>query len=158
MNFEVETGNASETATSYVSVSQYKSYWEDRGVTITDSDNSIQAYLNVATEFIDSFYRYQGDVATNTQALRWPRFNCYNKYGYLVAADTIPKELINSVCFLAAQAKAGKLNNVEQGIKEESFGPVRKVYSKSSTSFSFDYVDNQMKDYLIYGNAIQRVN
>jgi len=158
MNFEVETGTGSETATSYATVAQYKSYWADRGTTITDSDEAIQGYLNLATEFLDANYNFQGDVSTNTQALYWPRFNCYTKYGHLLSANVIPNEVINSVCYLGAQAKDGKLNIIERGIKSESFGPVSKTYARSSTSFGFDYIESQLKNYLVYGNGLQRVN
>lgn len=158
IEFEQELGTGSATATSYASVAQYSQYWLNRGTTITDSSDSVKGYLNLATEFIDNNYNFKGDVAFETQALRWPRFNIYDKFGVLQQTNVIPTALINAVCYLGTQAKAGKLNIVDEGIKSQSFGPVSKTYSRSSSYRAFPYVDTLLKDYLVYGNKLQRVN
>ena len=158
IEFECETGTGSATATSYATIAQYQQYWLNRGTTITDSDTSIKGYLNLATEFLDNNYNYKGDVAFEVQALRWPRYNIYDKFGVLQQTDVIPTALINATCYLGAEAKKGKLNIVDQGIKSDSFGPVSKTYSRSSSYRAYPYVDQLLKDYLVYGNKLQRVN
>ena len=60
IQFEIETGAGSETATSYATVDQFKQYWQNRGVAISDNDIVIQAHLNVGAEYLDLNNRYIG--------------------------------------------------------------------------------------------------
>lgn len=158
IQFEVETGTASATATSYVTVAQYKQYWENRGTTISDTDDQIKTYLNLSTEFLDNHYNFIGEVYSQAQALQWPRTGCYDKYGMLIASDTIPNEILNAVSYMGPQAKAGKLNIIDQGIKSESYGPVSKTYLNSSSYKSYPYIDNMLKIFIFSGKRLVRVN
>jgi len=158
MNFEIETGTGSSTATSYASVANYTSYWLDRGETIVDADASIQAWLNIATEYIDNAYTFTGNVATQDQALEWPRYGVYDKFGKEIVSNTVPSSLIKAVCYLAKQAKSNDLNKVNTGLKSINYGPVSKTFSSNSSETAYPYIDTLLKYYLVYGNKLQRVN
>lgn len=158
INFVQETGTASSTATSYASIAQYQQYWLDRGVTISDSDDSIKAWLNAATEFIDTEYSFMGCIVSSTQALAWPRADMVKKNGVGIDSDEIPTELINATCFLATEAKNGNLNRADYGIKSESIGPVSKTYRDTSDSVQFPVVDKYLRSFIISGAQMVRVN
>lgn len=70
----VEDATGLATAESYLSVAAYKSYWLDRGVTVTDTDPVIEANLRLATEYIDLRWGKSapGLPITETQALCFP--------------------------------------------------------------------------------------
>lgn len=158
MNFEVETGIGSDTATSYASVANYAAYWLDRGVTIADSDATVQAWLNIATEYIDNTYTFAGNVATQDQALEWPRYGVYDKFGREILSNTIPSAIVKAACYLARQASTTELNKVNSNLKSITYGPVSKTYSSNSSATSYPYIDTLLKYYLVYGNKLQRVN
>lgn len=158
INFVQETGSALSTGTSYASIAQYKQYWLDRGTTVSDSDDSIKAWLNQATEFIDNEYSFMGCIVSSTQALAWPRADMVNRNGVAIDFDVIPSEIINATCFLAAEAKKGNLNRTDYGVKSESIGPVSKTYRDTSDSVLFPVVDKYIKSFIVSGVQMVRVN
>jgi hypothetical protein len=54
-----------------------------------------------ATRLIDAAYEFVGEIASDTQALRWPRAATYDRDGRLLANDAIPAELENATAELA---------------------------------------------------------
>jgi len=158
IQFVVETGTSSATATSYATVAQFEQYWENRGTTFSEADDVIKAWLNQATEFIDINYNFEGQPASSAQALEWPRSYCIDRNEITISSTTIPGELVDATCYLAAQVKNGDLNIVDDGVKSESFGPVSKSYSKGSAYRDYPAVQKLLKNYIISGNKLQRVN
>lgn len=74
MAFIVEDGTGLSTATSYVSVQEYRDYYIDRGIDKTsETDAQIQGFLVQGTEFIDLTYSFSGELLTTTQTLQFPR-------------------------------------------------------------------------------------
>ncbi|MFX0132497.1 MAG: DnaT-like ssDNA-binding protein, partial [Candidatus Hodarchaeota archaeon] len=96
MNFVVEDGTGKSDATSYASVAQFESYWTDRGTDYTGTaTDTKQAWLNLATEFIDFNYKFLGYATEyDTQALQWPRTGLRDKLGNLISDNSIPTELV----------------------------------------------------------------
>jgi hypothetical protein len=158
INFVQETGTGSSTSTSYASVAQYKQYWLDRGTLITDPDDSIKAYLNQATEYIDSKYVFMGEVINLEQSLSFPRVGVMTKNRVIVDSDTVPKEVINATCYLGAEAKKNNLNRIDENVKSLSYGPVSKTFSMSADSISFPVVDRYLSAFTISGTSMVRVN
>lgn len=74
MAIVVEDATGLNNAESYLSVADYKSYWLDRGVTVSETDAVIEANLRLATEYIDlrwgSFI--PGTKISEDQALCFP--------------------------------------------------------------------------------------
>lgn len=157
--FEKETGTGSSTATSYADVADFRQYWDNRGVDYsTIVDDTVKAWLNNATEYLDNTYNFEGEPSNDDQALAWPRTGVTNRYNEDIAYDVIPIEVINSTCYMAAQVSQGSLFVIDEGIKSESYGPVSKTYSGVAGSKSYSYVDGQLKWYIIQGNNLIRVN
>ena len=50
IQFVVEDGTGKSTATAYITVAEFKQYWENRGRTFTQNDATIQSWINQATE------------------------------------------------------------------------------------------------------------
>ncbi|MDD4689071.1 MAG: hypothetical protein PHE51_04915 [Eubacteriales bacterium] len=158
IEFSVETGTASSTSTAYVTVAQFKQYWENRGTSFSEADSIIQGWINQATEYIDINYQFEGEVVDDDQALEWPRNYAVNKLGIYIDNDVVPTEVKNATCYLAAQAKTDDLNIVDDGVKSVSYGPVSKTYNKSSASKEYPAVVKILRNLLITGNQLMRVN
>lgn len=142
VEFEVETGTASATGTSYTSVADFLQYWENRDSTIhtalsalsTDNQNRL---LNRATAHIDNNYDFQGRVKSSSQALSFPRVDIYDKNNYAVSSSTIPEDLQNAVSEIARElyrvdTENGEYTNANQqgqGIKSKSIGVMSITYA-----------------------------
>lgn len=156
IQFVVETGAALSNATSYVSVAEYKQYYENRGIDYTAvSDATIQAKLNVATEYIDNNYNFSGHIVDEDQALSFPRYGLY-KNGIALGSDVIPQDLKDAVCYIADKVKNGNIEQVDSGIKSESFGPVSKTYSETGQR-KFPILNKYLKPYILNGSALVRL-
>jgi len=144
ITFEVENGTGKTNATSYVTIAEYKAYWGDRGISITDTDENIKIYLNLATEYTDSIANYCGQIYSDTQALFVPRINWYDSKYYDIS-QSVPYQLKNAVCEFAYIRKADNLEEIKtSGISSESYGGVSIVYSGDSGQAKLSY-PNAMK-------------
>lgn len=160
IEFVQEDGTGKSDATSYASLAQFRQYWLNRGVDYTStSDDSIKAYLNSATEYIDTSYVYKGSETNDDQALDWPRYYVEkeNKRTYY-EDDEIPIEIINATCYLAAKVSDGELSPVASDLRSVSYGPVSKSYSGSSTTKKYPVVDKLLTYLIIQGSELMRVN
>ncbi len=166
IQFVVETGTASATGTSYATVAQYQQFWLNRGVTITDTEAQIQGYLNQATQFIDTNYKFRGDKRyVTTQPLEWPRILA-NPFGEswnflafrMIAVDEIPVEVIKATCYLAYEAKQGLLFLANEKVRSRSYGPVSTSYSTHEGDRSYPFVDSLFRYLVSSETEIVRVN
>jgi hypothetical protein len=108
MGFEVETGNASPTANSYVSEAYADAYhtlyqnldWATDG---SIPDATKQLALMQASKACDLLYgqQYLSMPATSAQALLFPRFTFVVNQRQLISSTQIPAQLMNAVCELA---------------------------------------------------------
>jgi DnaT-like ssDNA binding protein len=90
----------SASANSYCLVTEADTYHEAHlyATTWNESANlpaKTQA-LVMATAHLDRYFEWTGIVATNTQALRWPRLEVYDRDGRLLSGTTIPTDLKNA--------------------------------------------------------------
>ena len=165
MNFVVEDGTGKSDATSYVSVADYKQYWIDKGLNSSEyseaQDETIQGYLNQATDYIDSNYDFIGTPTdADTQALEWPRYVSHTGIQRkIIDSDEITAFLVKAVSFLALEVKNnGQLEQSESTVISESYGGVSKTYSKAGNPKRYKYVDKLLSNFLIAGAPLQRVN
>ena len=73
----------------------YASTWND--ATLTQKEQA----LVWATRILDSQCLWVGVIASDTQALRWPRVSAYDRDGRLLANDTIPDAVEQATAELA---------------------------------------------------------
>lgn len=165
IEFVVEDGTSKSDATSYATLDQYRQYWLNRGTDYTAvADDTIKAYLNCATEYIDLSYNFRGTKTLDTQALEWPRYNvekdssvqdyAYNNY---YASDEIPVLIVNATCYIASKVSSGELNETIDNIRSETAGPVSVTYSGNSSK-RYKAIDKMLKDLIIIGNKLVRIN
>lgn len=158
IQFVVEDGTGKSTATAYITVAEFKQYWENRGTTLTDSDAIIQGWINCATEYLDSTYNFLGEIYSDEQALQFPRVNIPDKQGGMLDSTTIPQELKNACAYMAYQRKSGVLDKVGENISSESYGPVSKTYKGSSLEVKYPLADKLLSRLVSSGCKMQRVN
>ena len=159
MDFVVEDGTGKSDATSYATVDQYKQYWLNRGTVITDTNETIQAYLNNSTEYLDISYTYKGERTNDDQALDWPRYYVEKeKKGVYYENDEIPCEIVEATCYLAAKVSEGELNATTNNLRSYTIGPVSKTFSGSSNVTEYTIIDKLLKHLIVHGNDIVRVN
>ena len=156
IEFIVETGAGLTNATSYVSVAEYKQYYENRGIDYTaTAEATIQAKLNIATEYIDNNYNFIGNISNDDQALSFPRVGL-SKNGNAIDSNVKPQDVKDAVCYIADKVKNGNIEQVDEGVKSESFGPVSKTYSETGQR-KFPILNKYLKPYIMTGAPLVRL-
>ena len=161
----ITTVGASD-ATSYATVAQYKQYWLNRGVTITDTDDAIKAFLNIATAKIDEDYNFKGVQSyPSIQVLAWPRAGVFladsnyvfqTSYAAYIPCNTIPTPIINATCHLARVSKVtGKVES-DSGLSSESYGSMSRSYNRTG-GVKYPEIDKMLSAYIQTGTAMHRV-
>lgn len=131
MALTIEDGSNVESANSYQSVDDLRTFATSRNITNLPSDDSkcevlLLEAMDALTEFAG---RWQGRPANSGQALPWPRSGV--KVDHLqVDPDSIPYELRYAQLQLAIQALDNDLmpNEQQQHIVKEKVGPIEVTY------------------------------
>lgn len=126
------TTAGSASANSYCSRADADQYHKERvpvAVTWGDaSDSEKDAALIYATRLLDTLYLWDGWVASETQALLWPRSGMVYRNGYSVPTTVIPTDLVRATAEFARQLlvsdRTADSDVVTQGIKSITAGPV----------------------------------
>lgn len=101
MAFNADVGGAS--ANSYILVADATTYFTERlNATAWTNATTAQkeASLIMGTRWLDTEI-WAGEKATTTQALKWPRLNCYDDEGNAIDDETIPSFIKYMTCELA---------------------------------------------------------
>lgn len=97
-----------------------------------DDDARKVAALIQATRMLDALFDWDGDVATQAQALGWPRFGACDRFGRLIASDVIPREIRDATAELARQLLerdwSADASAEVKGLKRVKTGPVEIEY------------------------------
>lgn len=132
----VETGNASETANSNVSLANADSYHANHLYTsawtqATDSDK--EKSLIWATRLLDEQIDWTGFKRERAQALQWPRNGVIDRAGYLIDSDMMPQTLKDATAemarFLLASDRTAEDDTI--GFKRIKAGSVEIEIDKS---------------------------
>jgi hypothetical protein len=125
----VEDGTGSATANAYVSIADCRIYAANRGVTLSVVDDTVAAQLIKASDYLAALApRWQGERASVTQAMDWPRLDVVIN-GFDWPADDIPNGVIAAQCQLVMAVNAGfklqpNLTNKDYKISE-TLGPIK---------------------------------
>lgn len=116
----------------YHSTHLYADDWTD-----TDDDTKCKA-LQMATRLLDQWFEWNGETASNTQALLWPRDLVTGPNGYLEANDAIPTGIRDGTCELArqliAENRTADSDTGTQGVKKVKAGSVELELTGTATS------------------------
>ena len=146
VNIIVEDGTGKSGATSYVSIAEFKAYWNQKGVTTYDStaDDTLAVWLNEATLLADSYFCYGGVIYSTEQALQVPRLNWYDRNGNSLDG-TVPTQLKNAISELAAERQGTTVTKETDGIKRKTVGPLTVEYrGGGGSSVSYPSADIYM--------------
>ncbi len=159
IEFIVEDGSGKTDATSYADVLDFRQYWENRGVDYsTTTDDTIKAWLNLSTEYIDLNYNFEGLKTDNDQALEWPRNGTTKKDECEIQDNEIPGEVIDATIYLSAQSKNNNLQEVSGNVKSEKIGTYSVEYNGKSGTKEYLVVDNYLKWLIKQGIDLMRIN
>lgn len=126
----------------YGSVSGYRVYHADRGRNEADRpDAAILASLGVASEYIDGSYQsaFPGlKVGLREQVREWPRQGAMDIYGYAIASDSVPREILNATYELAYK------NIVTPGVLYTDYKPSK--YKQASVTGAVAVTYNTFDD------------
>ena len=159
MQFVVEDGTGKSDSTSYATVIEFLQYWKNKGQTVTATDNEIKAWLNNATEYIDKEYFFMGKISNPGQSLKWPRIYVKKNEWIFYEYNEIPKEVKNSVCYLAKQLQTeSEFYKENTSLKSYRIGPVSKTFDKVQSTRDFPIVESYLRNIVLSGNEIVRAN
>ena len=131
MTIIVENGTLVANANSYVSVADFVSWADSRGITYPALPELEQKILR-AMDFIESL-NFIGQKHEETQSLQWPRDYVLID-GYSVESNEIPKE-VKSAVYEAVKLEIdndSKLTPTERETLSESIGDISVTYSSSA--------------------------
>lgn len=127
----VETGTSSETANSYITIAEFKSWADARGITY-GTDAVIEQQILRAMDYIESL-NFVGVKHTDDQALQWPRDRVLID-GYPVETTEVPKQVKQAV-YEAVKIEIdgdSKLDAVDRETTSEKIGDIAITYKQSA--------------------------
>jgi hypothetical protein len=147
VEFVVEDGTGLSTATSYVSVDDFKQYWENRGVDYSGYDeDAIKGKLNLATQYIDGLYNYQGYKWTDEQALEFPRDYIVDRNNIEWSGE-IPVNLVKATCEASGYSFSKSLFVNMENVSSKSIGNVRVTYKGQQQPVKISAIGKLIGDY-----------
>lgn len=137
MALTVETGAIVAGANSYASRAAAATYHADRGnvawATLAAAGPALEAAQDAlllrAAELLDRSFAWRGSIASETQAMRWPREGATDRDGREIAADAIPTAIVAAQCELALLLAAGA--GVGGAAGSIAAGPMKRVKAGS---------------------------
>ena len=154
MPFVVEDGSIISGANSYVSVADCEAYWNARNVSdFASLDSSAkEASIIAGTQFIDTGYRFRGDLLSSTQDLQWPRSPYTAQSGKYISS--IPQALKDAVCEMAYEYAQNGVFRPSQSrgneIKKVKAGSVEVEYNADAPNIkTFGFIKQIMRDLII---------
>jgi hypothetical protein len=160
----VEDGSIVAGANSYVSLADYLSYWEQRGV-VQDADDEVNK-ANIVRGFdaINRNWSYRGvEVDSTLQVGAWPRYIPTPSNVYDIPTDTIPQDIIDAQCEMANLIRGGldPMATFEGAIESEmaKAGPVETetVYMGGKGRPQLTAVTGLLRPYLGAGGGQPRL-
>jgi len=121
---------------SYLTLSQANDYFANR-LYSTDwtgaTDPNKEAALIMATQLLDANTDFTGAIASDTQALSWPRSGMVTRNGVAIPEDELPADLKNATAELALSLlktdRTAESDVEAQGITKIKAGPVELNFS-----------------------------
>jgi hypothetical protein len=157
IEFVVEDGTGKADATSYATTAAFDQYWENRGETFSEADAVKQAWLNIATSYIDIRYRFFGAKTTpDTQALEWPRTNVLDRNGDKITNTVLPADITNATIELAKVVRSNSDLYADDSdkVQSRSLGPASVTYKAGVELTLYKSTVRYLKPYLMGGTFL----
>lgn len=137
----ITTPGASD-ANSYVSVSDASEYFRlsyNRTAWANAGSSDKERALAEATRVLDTYVKWFGSIASDSQALRWPRIGVLDPDGRNIPDNTIPKSIQNLTCEMAYQILSNSGFDVtENDIDRVKIGPIDINFDMNQKSNGFN--------------------
>jgi hypothetical protein len=132
-------------ANAYVSLPDADAYFAARAnpTWAAATDAAKEAGIVKATAYMDASYVWKGVIASDTQALGWPRLNVWDAQGRNVA-NIIPQGVKDACCELALLSFDGDLVSMQVGVgrvTSERVGQVAVTYEGGADSQGYMYAN-----------------
>jgi hypothetical protein len=150
MTLIVEDGTGKVDAESYLSTAAADTYFSNLGNSSWTGSTAVkEAALRKATTYLDSTYRWAGEIFSVEQSLNWPRISVYDSQGRDLS-ETVPTLLKNACAELALISLTETLVPIVDSanyIKREKVGSLEVEYKDNSPSTKqFIFVDRLLSD------------
>lgn len=125
VQYIVEDGSNKTDATSYITLEDFRQYWENRGADYSgEADADLQVKLNLATEYLDNLHVWEGYKQSNSQSLEFPRDDCIDRNG-IDQGGVVPQAIKDALCVAAKYLLDGnEILGVSGNVQSRSMGPV----------------------------------
>lgn len=132
MALVIEDGSVVSGANSYVTLAEFKAWADDRNITYSDSDDTLEGQLLRAMDYFERL-QFIGNKANENQPLQWPRTEALID-GYYADATEIPKEVKIALYEATVVQAAGnsELENQTRKTLRERVGDIEVQYAENS--------------------------
>lgn len=124
-------------ADSYVSLAEAETFFSSSVNTVAwlVTDELKEAALIEATRLLDSQFNWFGTIASDSQALRWPRNLVVDADGRAILATAIPKAIKDATCNLAYfLLDSGGLTQTQSDVLGIKVGPIDIKFADGATT------------------------
>lgn len=155
MPLVIEDGSIVVAADSYVSEAGARAYATKRGESLPVDDAACAILLTKALDYIEALeYRFKGERVDETQPLSWPRTGVTIN-GRVIAATTIPQQLIALQCQLAIDAQTVNLspNTTGRIVTKQKVDVIETEYAITGDGSAELVQSNNLIAFLVNGDS-----
>jgi len=110
-----EDGTGKTNSNTYITLAEYNTYLDERGLTDAGSDDAKTGRIIQAKDWLEAqAERYQGTKNSDAQALVWPR-SWVEVYSYSITSTEIPQQLKDAQAQLTFDSSTVDIYNVNDG-------------------------------------------
>jgi hypothetical protein len=131
-----EDGTGVSNANTYITLAEYATYIDERGLTDSTTDDARTGRIIQAKDWLESQDKsYQGNKNVEDQALVWPRWGVYI-YSYSLGNNEIPQQLKDAQAQLVFDSASTSIYNVNDGqaITKEKVDVLEVEYSDNGVT------------------------
>lgn len=153
------TTPGSVDANSYVSLVEADLFFASsvKNTAWPESDALKEAALIESTRLLDSQFNWFGKIASDDQALRWPRSEVYDADSRLIPDNVVPKQVKDAVCNLAYYlVESGGLEQSQSDIMGVKVGPIDIRFAANSTTIGIPrFIARSLKSFGSFLGIVQ---
>jgi len=151
------------SANSYITLIEANAYWADHFY--SETWDALQSgdkntLIVMSTRLLDEWVDWKGIKSSDTQALRWPRYNTVDRDNYWIDGDVIPVEVKNATAELAGYLAKGDATAEPdtKGFSELKVGELQLKIDKSDRDNTTVIPDSVLAIISHYGVVRSRKN
>lgn len=158
MALVIEDGSVVSGANSYITLAEYRSWANARGINADLSDTILERYVLRAMDYFEQLL-FIGNKANENQPLQWPRTEALID-GYYADATEIPT-VVKTALYEAVKVEAdgySELNNQERKTIRERVGDIEIEYASNSENRTLTpALTNALRKVIQPSNMVSRV-